>query len=56
MLISELEKEFEKENIDKDKIINKIVNVYQTDEDTIEIELTYEVLECIGTEEKMVEK
>ena len=53
LLISELEKEFEKENIDKDKITNKIVNVYQTDEDTIEIELTYEVLECIGTEEKL---
>lgn len=53
LLISELEQEFEQENLDKDKITNKIVNSYQTDEDTIEIELTYEVLEKIGTEEKL---
>lgn len=56
ILITELEEEFEKENINKDKITNKTVNLYQTKEDTIEIELTYEVLEEIGTEEKMVEK
>ena len=48
LLISELEDEFEKENIDKDKITNKVVNVYQVSEDTIEVELTYEVLETIG--------
>ena len=53
LLISELEQEFEKEGIDKDRIINKIINVYQTNDDSIEIELTYEVLEKIGTEEKI---
>lgn len=56
LLIAELEEEFEKENIDQNKVTNKIVNVYQIKEDTIEIELTYEVLENIGTEEKIVEK
>lgn len=56
ILINELEEEFEKENINKDKITNKIVNVYQTNEETIEVELTYEVLETIGTEEKLVER
>ena len=56
LLVSELEQEFEHENLDKDKITNKIVNSYQIDENTIEIELTYEVLESIGTEERMVEK
>lgn len=53
LLILELEEEFEKENIDKSKITNKVVNVYQISEDTIEVELTYEVLEKIGTEEKI---
>ncbi len=53
ILIDELEKEFEEENIDKEKITNKIVNVYKTEENKIEIELTYEVLETIGTEEKI---
>lgn len=53
LLIAELEKEFEKENINQNNITNKIVNVYQTSEDTIEIELTYEVLENIGTEQKI---
>lgn len=56
ILINELEEEFEKENINKDKITNKIVNVYQTNEETIEVELTYEVLEEIGTEEKLFEE
>ncbi len=56
LLIAELEEEFEKENIDKDKITNKIVNSYQTNDNTIEIELTYEVLETIGTKEKIVEQ
>lgn len=53
LLIAELEKEFEKENINQNNITNKIVNIYQTSEDTIEIELTYEVLENIGIEQKI---
>ena len=55
IIISELEKEFEKENINKDNITNKIVNVYQTEEKEIEVELTYEILENIGIEKKIEE-
>lgn len=53
ILIKELEQEFEKENINKNNITKKTVNVYQTNEDTLEVELTYEVQETIGTEEKI---
>ncbi len=53
LLISELEEEFKQENIEEDKITNKIVNVYQKNDNELEIELTYEVLETIGTEEKI---
>ena len=49
LLVSELEKEFEKENIKN--ITNKIVNVHQENEDELEVELTYEALENIGIEE-----
>ena len=54
ILINEIEKEFEQENFNDKNITNKTVNVYQKDKDTIEVELTYEVLETIGTEEKIV--
>lgn len=53
ILISELEEEFKKEELDETKITNKIVNVYQTNDSGIEVEMTYEVLETIGTEEKL---
>lgn len=53
LLITELEKEFKQEDIDENKITNKIVNVYQTNDKGIEVEMTYEVLETIGTEEKL---
>ena len=53
LLIQQLESEFEKENIDKNNIKNKIVNVYELEDNSIELELTYEVLEKIGTEEKI---
>ena len=49
ILISELEMEFEKENIHN--TINKIVNVYQNSNNEMEIELTYEVIELVGKEE-----
>ena len=49
LLISELEKKFEKENIPK--TTNKIVNVYQNNNNEIEVELTYETVEFIGKEE-----
>lgn len=53
ILISELEEEFEQENIDSSNITNKIVNIYQTKDKKLEVEMTYEVLETIGTEEKL---
>lgn len=51
--IQELQEELENEIKDKEKIVNKIVNTYEK-EDGIEITVTYEVLESIGTEEKIV--
>ena len=56
ILISEMEKEFEQENFNNKEITNKTVNVYQGDQNTLEVELTYEVLENIGTEEKIVKE
>ena len=51
-----MEKEFEQENFNNKEITNKTVNVYQGDQNTLEVELTYEVLENIGTEEKIVKE
>ncbi len=51
--IQNLEEEFKKEEIDTEKIQNKQVNTKETEEG-IEIELTYEVLEKIGSEEKII--
>ena len=51
--IQELEAEFDKEIEDKTKITNKIINTYET-ENGIDVYLTYEVLENIGTNEKIV--
>ena len=51
--IEELEKELDKEIDDKEKIINKNIKTYEK-EDGIEVYVTYEVLENIGTNEKIV--
>ena len=51
--IKQLEEEFRKEIKDENKIVNKNINIYENEED-IEIYLTYEVLEKIGTEERIV--
>ncbi len=51
--IQELEQELEQEISDKEKIVNKIINTYEQ-EDGIEVRVTYEVLENIGTNEKIV--
>lgn len=51
--IKKLQEELEQEIEDKEKILNKIVNTYQK-EDGIEVFVTYEVLENIGTNEKIV--
>ena len=51
--IKELQEELDKEIANKEKIVNKIINTYEK-EDGIEIYVTYEVLENIGTNEKIV--
>ena len=51
--IEELQKELDNEIEDKEKIVNKIINTYEKD-DGIEVYVTYEVLENIGTNEKIV--
>ncbi len=49
----QLEQELEAEIEDKSKIVNKYSNTYEK-EDGVEIYVTYEVLETIGTNEKIV--
>ena len=51
--IEELEKELEEEIADKNEIVNKNINAYEQ-EDGVEVYVTYEVLENIGTNEKIV--
>lgn len=51
--IQELQEELDNEIEDKEKIVNKIINTYEK-EDGIEVDVTYEVLENIGTNEKIV--
>ena len=51
--IQELEEELDKEIEDKDKIVNKNINTYEN-EDGVDVYVTYEVLENIGTNEKIV--
>ena len=51
--IQELQEELDNEIEDKEKIVNKIINTYEK-EDGIEVYITYEVLENIGTNEKIV--
>ena len=52
ILIEELEEQFKKEGINDLEVLNKIVNVYEK-QDSIEIEMTYEVQATIGTEERL---
>ena len=51
--IKELEQELDQEIQDKTKIVNKNVNTYE-EEGGVEITLIYEVIENIGTNEKIV--
>ncbi len=51
--IQQLQEELDKEIIDKEKIVNKNINAYEL-EDGVEVYVTYEVLENIGTNEKIV--
>lgn len=51
--IEQLQEELDNEIEDKSKVVNKIINTYEK-EDGIEVYVTYEVLEDIGTNEKIV--
>lgn len=51
--IQELQSELDSEIKEKEKIVDKIVNTYEK-EDGVEVHVTYEVLEDIGTNEKIV--
>lgn len=51
--VQELQEELDNEIENKEKIVNKIINTYEK-EDGIEVYVTYEVLENIGTNEKIV--
>ena len=51
--IKELQEELDNEVENKEKIVNKIINTYEK-EDGVEVNVTYEVLENIGTEEKII--
>ncbi|MBR3255945.1 MAG: sporulation protein YqfD [Clostridia bacterium] len=50
--IQELQEELDKEIENKENVVNKNINAYEH-EDYVEIYVTYEVLENIGTEEKI---
>ena len=51
--IQEIEKELESQIENKENIVNKNINTYEH-ENSIDIYITYEVLETIGTNEKIV--
>jgi len=51
--IKELQEELDKEIENKENIVNKNINTYEQ-EDGVDIYVTYEVLENIGTNEKIV--
>lgn len=51
ILINELEQQFIDEGIDKLNVINKVVNIYNEEDNVLELEMTYEVIKDIGTEE-----
>ena len=52
ILIKELEKQFEEEGINNLNITNRVVNFYEK-ENSIELEMTYEVEDNIGVESKI---
>lgn len=51
--VQQLEEELNKNITDSNKIVNKNINTYEK-EDGLEVVVTYEVLENIGTNEKIV--
>ena len=53
ILISELEKQFEEDGVNELNVVNRVINIYNKEKDILEIQMTYEVIEDIGTEEKI---
>ena len=53
ILIQELEAKFSKEGIDNLNIVNKVVNVFDKENNVLELEMTYEAEVNIGIEEKL---
>ena len=53
LLISELENQFRNDEIDKLNIVNKVVNIYDKENGKLEVEMTYEIIENIGIENKI---
>ena len=51
--IQQLQKELDDEIVDKENIVNKNINTYEV-ENGVDVYVTYEVLENIGTNEKIV--
>lgn len=51
--IKQLEEELGKEITNKEKIVNENINTYEN-EDSIDVYVTYEVIENIGTKEKII--
>lgn len=54
ILIKELEQQFFDEGTNKLNVINKVVNFYENEENILELEMTYEVIQDIGIEEQIV--
>lgn len=53
ILIEELEKQFSEDGTNKLNIVNKVVNVFQKENNELELEMTYEAEINIGTEEEL---
>lgn len=53
ILIKELEQQFSDEGIDQLNVTNKVVNFYENEENILELEMTYEVIQDIGIEEQL---
>ena len=53
ILINQLEKQFEQEGISNLNVVNKIANFYEKENNILELEMTYEVIQNIGIEEKI---
>ena len=51
--VAQLEEELQNEIDNKENIVNKNINVYENEEN-IKVYVTYEVIEDIGTKEKII--